>query len=163
MDTATHFYLMKQAAAYAFKQLHHMLLCEDSAASGRTPTRSLLDCVCGLRSDTYLSAGREIGIWRVYMRAADSGQLSRCGWVLAGDVSSCMICTAKFSLLWGLRKVHCISCGNVVCSRCCMKVPLLRDLAHVTDASLLKLCAQCDWEQEVRLLLLQHGIVVHCL
>jgi hypothetical protein len=59
--------------------------------------------------------GRKVKtVRRVYM--CGNTKSYKVGWIVDGDISSCLICQANFS--WVRLKHHCRACGLVVCHNC---------------------------------------------
>ena len=101
-----------------------------------------------LRSEVLLLSGLEVTVRRLCMRKMGSTQeldYTSVGWLMADDVSHCLICAREFSKT--TYKHHCKACGNVVCSKCSPDRALIIDLK--SSGSLMTVCMQCYWGQEM--------------
>lgn len=72
--------------------------------------------VLALRPELVNIQGKKESINRLFVKARDSGEYFKIGWILLNDVDHCMICGS--SVTSSDAKFHCFSCGNVVCEDC---------------------------------------------
>lgn len=92
--------------------------------------------------ETSVINGKELVIRRVFVHSADSGGYETVGWVLAGDVKYCMICSNSFGYF--TYQHYCIACGNVVCQKCSSNEALIFEIEQLGPK---RVCDQCYWGQ----------------
>jgi hypothetical protein len=62
-----------------------------------------------------MAAGRlKFDIFRVFIRAVDSGDMANVGWVIDKTCSYCLTCCKELKF----SKHHCRSCGDRTCGKC---------------------------------------------
>lgn len=97
-----------------------------------------------LSPERVLIMGRRHDVFRLFIETQDSGEYKNVGWIVDDAMEDCMICADSFSLF--VRRHHCRSCGNLVCSNCCSPVKLKIQELAVDEPQLV--CRQCYWDQE---------------
>lgn len=98
--------------------------------------------VVALQIEKVIFNGTPREIRRLFVKAPDSGDYCNTGWILLNDVDNCMICNKEFGVFRG--KMHCRSCGNVICSDC---APEKAEILEILSVGEQIVCIQCDWGQ----------------
>jgi hypothetical protein len=83
--------------------------------------------------------GRVVRFRRAYIAVNDSSALSAVGWVLATDISACMICSASLLDKTVTSKERCHACGIIICESCCRSSLV----AGVVRLGQLVVCTNC--------------------
>jgi len=81
---------------------------------------------------------------RVFVRAMDSHDYEKVGWILSSDVDVCMICSKSFGVF--KDKYHCRACGNLVCDDCSQGRAAIFEIECAGE---FRVCSQCYFGQEV--------------
>eukprot|EP01038_Epipyxis_sp_PR26KG_P009434 gene9434-12713_t len=99
---------------------------------------SIYRSICDIRADCATIKGHNIKLTRVFVNVQDSESYSNVGWVLANEISNCMVCYASFGM-FGVKH-HCRACGTVICGDCgLLKVPISGLLKH----GRMRVCKTC--------------------
>ena len=115
--------LLKQCAGLSAEEVHN-------------------DPNCIIERESIVLNGRSCTLNRVYLRKPTAGNYTDVGWVLDGDVSSCMICSKDFWLL--VSRHHCRSCGNIICDECSPHALTIKELPTIDPE---RVCLMCYWGQ----------------
>ena len=65
-------------------------------------------------------------------------QLPRPTWIPDNEVSACLLCNQKFSLV--TRKHHCRACGKVICAKCSKNKKALTQLGYLEEQRVCDFC-----------------------
>jgi hypothetical protein len=84
------------------------------------------------------ATGKPIEVYKIYISTPNCLPYEELGWVHRGNVSRCMVCSAKFSVL--STKHNCFGCGIVVCSSCSGQTAAIEELK---DKKRYRICSRC--------------------
>ena len=97
-----------------------------------------------LTSEYWIMNGTKMTARRLCARSSESFfSYRRIGWLLADDVTTCLVCAREFN---GQQKHHCSSCGNVICDKCLCKEKAL--ILELIECGPLNVCSLCYWGQD---------------
>ena len=100
------------------------------------------DVVVVFRKDKMYEGGSIKHIRRVFVKNPATKEYSNVGWVVNGDVETCMLCVSSFSLFNGRH--HCRICGDLSCSNCSSSEVLMSEFRSYGPV---RVCDQCYYGQ----------------
>lgn len=86
-----------------------------------------------IKTEKFVQNSKEQEIRRVYF----SKGKYRVGWVVDGDITTCMVCSNSFT--W-FEKYHCRVCGNIICGECS---PYFADISVLSEDGGSRVCKPC--------------------
>lgn len=104
----------------------------------------LQNYIVDLRREDGIEHGHRRKFHRVFVRAIDSGEYGKLGWIVSSDVEHCMICYKHFETVLMSKKHHCRTCGNVVCRDCSIRQDFVEEIANI---GMVRICQLCDYGQ----------------
>jgi hypothetical protein len=128
---------------------------KEEARKSRTP---IFSAVLGYTEQKVVINGHQKLIHRVFVQTLDSGEYSKLGWVLSGDIKCCMVCSKELVVVgpyffsWDgkpeMRMLHCHACGNVICPDC---GPAAAVVGAIQNVGPVPVCNQCYYGQVRRI------------
>jgi hypothetical protein len=134
MSKHLEFILLASSAASLSALKNDMLKCKANDSQAKIYAAYL----SGLRADVVKVNGTSLKVTRVFVAAQDSGSYAHVGWVLASEVSFCMVCASGFGMF--NKKHHCRSCGHVVCHSCSNYNATIIEISSLGP---MRICKQC--------------------
>jgi hypothetical protein len=100
------------------------------------------DEVIVIRKEKINEGGQIKYIRRVFVKKPQTKEYSNVGWVVDGDVESCMLCADYFSFF--NRRHHCQICGDISCASCSTSEVVISEFQSNGP---IRACDQCYYGQ----------------